>query len=67
MARDPSSRAPRCIRRRCCSISPIRRRTRHRRGALDIVAGIVQDRDAHRRTVVAVKPLFDELLPAPKP
>jgi arylsulfatase A len=32
-----------------------------------IVADLVKAADAHRRTVVAVKPLFDELLPAPKP
>ena len=32
-----------------------------------IVADLIKEADAHRRTVVAVKPLFDELLPAPKP
>jgi arylsulfatase A-like enzyme len=30
----------------------------------DIVSSLVKEADAHRRTVVAVKPLFDELLPA---
>jgi arylsulfatase A-like enzyme len=32
-----------------------------------IVADLIKDADAHRRTVVATKPLFDELLPAVKP
>ena len=32
-----------------------------------IVADLIKEADAHRRTVVAVKPLFDELLPPPKP
>ena len=31
----------------------------------EIVADLVKEADAHRRTVVAVKPLFDELLPRP--
>ena len=31
----------------------------------EIVADLVKEADAHRRTVVAVKPLFDELLPKP--
>ena len=33
----------------------------------DIVADLVNEADAHRRTVGPVKPLFDELLPARKP
>jgi arylsulfatase A len=33
----------------------------------DIVSDLVKEADAHRRTVVAVKPLFDELLPARQP
>ena len=33
----------------------------------DLVADLIKVADAHRRTVVAVKPLFDELLSAPKP
>ena len=33
----------------------------------DIVADLIKAADAHRRTVVPVKALFDELLPAPKP
>ena len=33
----------------------------------DIVADLVKEADAHRRTVVPVKPLFDELLPARQP
>ena len=33
----------------------------------DIVADLVKEADAHRRTIVPVKPLFDELLPAAKP
>jgi uncharacterized sulfatase len=32
-----------------------------------IVADLVREADTHRRTIVPVKPLFDELLPAPKP
>jgi arylsulfatase A len=32
-----------------------------------IVAALIAEADAHRRTVVPVKPLFDELLPTPKP
>ena len=31
----------------------------------DIVADLVKEADAHRRTIVPVKPLFDELLPRP--
>ena len=30
----------------------------------DIVADLIRDADAHRRTVVPTKPLFDELLPS---
>ena len=33
----------------------------------DIVADLIRVADAHRRTVVAAKPLFDQLLSAPKP
>jgi len=33
----------------------------------DIVADLVKEADAHRRTIVPAKPLFDELLPALKP
>ena len=33
----------------------------------DIVADLVKEADAHRRTVAPVRPLFDELLPARKP
>ncbi len=33
----------------------------------DIVAGLVKEADAHRRTVMPARPLFDELLPARKP
>ena len=33
----------------------------------DIVADLIKEADAHRRTVTPVKALFDELLPAPKP
>jgi uncharacterized sulfatase len=33
----------------------------------DIVADLVNEAEAHKRTVVPVKALFDELLPAPKP
>jgi len=33
----------------------------------DIVADLVKDADAHRRTVVATRPLFDDLLPARQP
>ena len=32
-----------------------------------IVGDLIKEADAHRRTIVPVKPLFDELLPAPKP
>ena len=32
-----------------------------------IVADLIEEADAHRRTVVAVRPLFDELLPARQP
>jgi arylsulfatase A-like enzyme len=31
----------------------------------DIVADLLREADAHRRTVVAGRPLFDELLPTP--
>jgi len=31
------------------------------------VADLVKDADAHRRTVVATRPLFDDLLPARQP
>ena len=33
----------------------------------DIVADLIKEADAHRRTVTPVKALFDDLLPAPKP
>ena len=33
----------------------------------EIVADLVKEADAHRRTIVAAKPLFDELLPAARP
>jgi len=33
----------------------------------DVVADLIKTADAHRRTVVPVKALFDDLLPAPKP
>ena len=33
----------------------------------DIVAGLVKEADAHRRTVVPTRPLIDELLPVRKP
>ncbi len=33
----------------------------------DIVAELIKEADAHRRTVMPARPLFDELLPARKP
>ena len=32
-----------------------------------IVADLIKEAEAHRRTIVPAKPLFDELLPAAKP
>ncbi|MFI5179742.1 MAG: arylsulfatase, partial [Vicinamibacterales bacterium] len=33
----------------------------------DVVADLVKEADAHRRTVTPTRPLFDELLPARRP
>ena len=33
----------------------------------DVVADLVKEADSHRRTVVAARPLFDDLLPARQP